>query len=200
VLDAVHRLFNNPALRKLLVKSRVLLGALVVAAIVWKMDPHWLLPGFLVSMFGEAIQLWCFASLDKGRTLAFNGPYALVRNPMYLGRYFILLGGIMLLGNWWLLAASARRALRGLPAHREPLPAGRTEARQPARVLGLAAAEAQPRHHQPRRDDRVLGDRLGVGPLRDRRLRRRPRGQCTPPRCASAPGANSAVASTASKR
>ena len=54
-------------------------------------------------MFGEAIQLWCFASLDKGRTLAFNGPYALVRNPMYLGRYFILLGGLMLLGNAWLL-------------------------------------------------------------------------------------------------
>jgi protein-S-isoprenylcysteine O-methyltransferase Ste14 len=24
---------------------------------------------------------------------------------MYLGRYFILLGGLMLLGNWWLLLA-----------------------------------------------------------------------------------------------
>jgi protein-S-isoprenylcysteine O-methyltransferase Ste14 len=104
VLDAIHRLFNNPALRKALVKSRVLLGALLVAAIVWKMDPRWLMPGFLVSMFGEAIQLWCFASLDKGRTLAFNGPYAFVRNPMYLGRYFILLGGIMLLGQLWVLA------------------------------------------------------------------------------------------------
>jgi protein-S-isoprenylcysteine O-methyltransferase Ste14 len=103
VLDAVHRLFNNPTLRKILVRSRVLLGVAAVAAIIWKLDPQWLLPGFLVSMFGEAIQLWCFASLDKGRTLAFNGPYALVRNPMYLGRYFILLGGLMLLGNVWLL-------------------------------------------------------------------------------------------------
>ena len=103
MLDAIHRLFNNPTLRKVLVKSRVLLGAVVVALIIWKLDPRWLLPGFLVSMFGEAIQLWCFASLDKGRTLAFNGPYALVRNPMYLGRYFILLGGLMLLGNGWLL-------------------------------------------------------------------------------------------------
>jgi protein-S-isoprenylcysteine O-methyltransferase Ste14 len=103
VLDAVHRLFNNPTLRKVLLRSRVLIGIAAIAAIVWKLDPRWLLPGFLVSMFGEAIQLWCFASLDKGRTLAFNGPYAFVRNPMYLGRYFILLGGVMLLGRWWVL-------------------------------------------------------------------------------------------------
>ncbi len=106
MLDAIHRLFNNPTLRKVLVKSRVLLGIAAVAAIIWYMDPRWLVPGFLVSMFGEAIQLWCFASLDKGRTLACNGPYAMVRNPMYLGRYFILLGGLMLLGNWWLLPRS----------------------------------------------------------------------------------------------
>jgi protein-S-isoprenylcysteine O-methyltransferase Ste14 len=105
MLDAIHRLFNNPTLRKVLVKSRVLLGAAVVALLIWKLDPRWLLPGFLISMFGEAIQLWCFASLDKGRTLAFNGPYALVRNPMYLGRYFILLGGLMVLGSGWVLIA-----------------------------------------------------------------------------------------------
>jgi protein-S-isoprenylcysteine O-methyltransferase Ste14 len=105
LLDAIHRLFNNPTLRKVLVKSRVLLGIAAVAAIIWYMDPRWLVPGFVVSMFGESIQLWCFASLDKGRTLACNGPYAVVRNPMYLGRYFILLGGLMLLGNGWLLLA-----------------------------------------------------------------------------------------------
>ncbi|RPI12630.1 MAG: isoprenylcysteine carboxylmethyltransferase family protein [Lysobacterales bacterium] len=105
MLDAIHRLFNEPTLRKLLLKSRVLLGALALALIIWAMDARWLVPGFLVSMFGEAIQLWCFASLDKGRTLAYNGPYALVRNPMYLGRYFILLGGLMLLGSGWVLVA-----------------------------------------------------------------------------------------------
>lgn len=105
MLDAIHQLFNNATLRKVLVKSRVLLGVVAVGLIIWKLDPRWVLPGFLVSMFGEAIQLWCFASLDKGRTLAFNGPYSMVRNPMYLGRYFILLGGLMVLGNVWLLLA-----------------------------------------------------------------------------------------------
>ena len=54
-------------------------------------------------MFGELIQLWSFASLDKNSDLAIRGPYALVRNPMYLGRYFILLGFLILLGAWWVL-------------------------------------------------------------------------------------------------
>jgi hypothetical protein len=54
-------------------------------------------------MVGELIQLWSFASLDKNSDLAIRGPYAMVRNPMYLGRYFILLGFLMLLGTWWIL-------------------------------------------------------------------------------------------------
>ncbi len=101
MFDAIHGLFNHTTLRKILVKNRVLLAIAVVGCVVWFMDPRWLLPGFLVSMFGEAIQLWCFASLDKGRNLACNGPYAMVRNPMYLGRYFIILGAVLLLGRWW---------------------------------------------------------------------------------------------------
>lgn len=103
MLEAIHRVFNDPTLRKVLVKSRVPLGLAIVLLIVWCAQPAWLVPGFLVSMLGEVIQLWCFASLDKGRTLAFNGPYAFVRNPMYLGRYFILLGGLMLVGRGWVL-------------------------------------------------------------------------------------------------
>jgi protein-S-isoprenylcysteine O-methyltransferase Ste14 len=101
VFDAIHRLFNQRTLRKILVTSRLPLAVVVVACIVWFMDPRWLLPGFLVSISGQAIQLWCFASLDKRRALACNGPYAMVRNPMYLGRYFIILGAVLLLGRWW---------------------------------------------------------------------------------------------------
>jgi len=59
--------------------------------VLWFAGPRWLWPGFFVSMAGELIQLWCFASLDKNRDLACNGPYALTRNPMYLGRFLIVL-------------------------------------------------------------------------------------------------------------
>jgi protein-S-isoprenylcysteine O-methyltransferase Ste14 len=104
VLGAVHRLFNHPELRRSLVRSRVLLGFAAAAVVIWKMEPARFWPGFAVSMSGEAIQLWCFASIDKSRTLAIHGPYAFVRNPMYLGRYFIPLGALLLLDQWWVLA------------------------------------------------------------------------------------------------
>jgi steroid 5-alpha reductase family enzyme len=61
---------------------------------------------FAVSLFGELIQLWCFASLDKRSTLAYNGLYKHTRNPMYLGRFFIVLGYIILLGNLYMIAFS----------------------------------------------------------------------------------------------
>jgi protein-S-isoprenylcysteine O-methyltransferase Ste14 len=64
---------------------------------------EWLLAGFIVSMLGLFIQTWCFASLDKNTTLTIRGPYTMVRNPMYLGRFFIPFGFLMLLGQWWLL-------------------------------------------------------------------------------------------------
>jgi protein-S-isoprenylcysteine O-methyltransferase Ste14 len=102
---AVHELFNHPALRRTLVRLRVPLFIALGIALLWFADRDWFLPALGVSLFGEVIQLWCFASLQKNQVLAANGPYALVRNPMYLGRYFLLLGMLMLLGNGWLLAA-----------------------------------------------------------------------------------------------
>ena len=105
MLDTVHSVFNHPGLRALWAKARVLVALAFVAAILWFMDPRWLLAGFLVSMVGEFIQLWCFASLNKQVDLACNGPYTVVRNPMYLGRFFIVLGAVMLPGNAWLVLA-----------------------------------------------------------------------------------------------
>ncbi len=101
----VHGLFNHPALRRTLVRLRVPLFVALGFALIWYANREWFVPALTVSLVGEAIQLWCFASLQKNQVLAANGPYALVRNPMYLGRYFLLLGMLMLLGNGWLLAA-----------------------------------------------------------------------------------------------
>ena len=103
MLSSVHAIFNHPGLRAVWQKSRVPAALAVAAAILWFMDPRWLLAGFVVSMAGEFIQLWCFASLNKDTDLACNGPYTVVRNPMYLGRFFILLGMVMLPGNGWII-------------------------------------------------------------------------------------------------
>jgi len=98
-------LFQHPGLRSFLIKLRLplFIGVLVLLALFARRE--WLLAGFIVSMFGLFIQTWCFASLDKNTTLTIRGPYTMVRNPMYLGRFFIPLGFLMLLGQWWLLLA-----------------------------------------------------------------------------------------------
>lgn len=98
-------LFHHLGLRKLLVKLRVPIGIVAMLLLTKYAYSDWLLAGFLVSMLGLFIQIWCFASLDKNATLTARGPYTMVRNPMYLGRFFIMLGFLMLLRNWWLLGA-----------------------------------------------------------------------------------------------
>lgn len=41
---------------------------------------------------------------QNGRSLIQDGPYALVRNPMYLGILLIGLGIVLILFNWWVVA------------------------------------------------------------------------------------------------
>lgn len=105
--EASDSWFQNPVMRRWLVKLRVPIGIVVIVLIAPFVKAQWLVAGFVVSMFGELIQLWCFASLDKNTTLTVRGPYTMVRNPMYLGRFFIPLGFLMLLGKAWLLLAYA---------------------------------------------------------------------------------------------
>jgi protein-S-isoprenylcysteine O-methyltransferase Ste14 len=103
ILDGIHALFNHAGFRAFWVRMRVPLVLAIAVAVLWFAGPRWLWPGFFVSMAGELIQLWCFASLDKNRDLACNGPYALTRNPMYLGRFLIVLGVVLLLGSGWMI-------------------------------------------------------------------------------------------------
>jgi protein-S-isoprenylcysteine O-methyltransferase Ste14 len=107
MIESVHALFNHPGLRTVLVRSRVPIFILAAAAAIAWMDPRYMAAGFAVSLFGELIQLWCFATLDKNQRLCCRGPYSVVRNPMYLGRFFIILGPLLALGIWWLLPAFA---------------------------------------------------------------------------------------------
>ena len=104
VLENIHAIFNHPGLRKFWCRIRYPFGAVLLVALAWlfwriRIAPVWFWAGFGVSLLGEFIQLWCFASLKKEKVLACRGPYVLVRNPMYLGRFFIVLGLILLLGR-----------------------------------------------------------------------------------------------------
>ena len=103
MMQALKSLFAQPQLRRFVVAMRVPLTIAAIVLLAPLLKREWLPAGFAVSMVGELIQLWCFASLDKNADLAARGPYALVRNPMYLGRFFIVGGFLLLLGQPWIL-------------------------------------------------------------------------------------------------
>ncbi len=104
VIDSINELFNNPKLRSTLVAYRIPLIVVFVLVFLFLMKPEYFWTGFIVSMAGEAIQVWCFACINKNKELSTNGPYAIMRNPMYIGRYLLILGGIITTGSWILVA------------------------------------------------------------------------------------------------
>ena len=103
--DALQDLLTHRALRRFLVKTRFLLALVLIVPLARYMRPEWLPAALGVSLFGQLIQTWCLASLVKNRELSVRGPYLMVRNPMYLGRFFLILGFVLLLGNPWIIAA-----------------------------------------------------------------------------------------------
>lgn len=102
---APQGLLHNVVLRRFLFHTRHGLAVVALVPLALFMKPEWLPLAFAVSLFGQAIQTWCLASLVKNLELTIRGPYLMVRNPMYLGRYFLLLGFVLLLGNVWAVVA-----------------------------------------------------------------------------------------------
>ena len=75
--------------QKLFTRLRFLLAVPPAALLFYLVDrgPMW--PGLLVVAFGEFFQLWAAAHLHKNVNMVKSGPYRLVRNPMYFGRFFV---------------------------------------------------------------------------------------------------------------
>lgn len=83
---------------------RVPLMTLFVAAGIYliKSKTNWLWVGMGVTFLGELVQLWAASHLHKDKALAASGPYSYIRNPMYFGRFFVLLGFIIMIQQaWW---------------------------------------------------------------------------------------------------
>jgi hypothetical protein len=76
--------------------------AAAIAVVFTDRPPMW--PGVAVALCGEAIQVWASAHLHKNVELVVSGPYAYVRNPMYVGRFFVGLGLALLTWRWFLIA------------------------------------------------------------------------------------------------
>ena len=98
-LDKINGIFNDPKIRNILVKLRLPIGILLFLILLTLLKPAWFFPGLLVSVLGEALQIWCMATIKTKKSLTVTGPYMFVRNPMYIGRYFLILGILMMTGS-----------------------------------------------------------------------------------------------------
>src|SRR4030042_589837 len=62
--------------------------------------------GILLIILGESIRIWAAGHLHKNEILTVSGPYAYVKNPLYIGTILITTGFCILANNIYLLAAS----------------------------------------------------------------------------------------------
>ncbi len=78
-------------------KLRVPFGFLLVAAFAWFSHPSVasLLIGLPVSLCGLALRAWAAGHLAKNAQLARSGPYASVRNPLYIGTLLVAAGLVL---------------------------------------------------------------------------------------------------------
>ena len=63
--------------------------------------PSWFAAGALFSLIGALIRVWAAGSIVKDQRLCDGGPYAFVRNPLYLGTLLALVGYCVMSGRWW---------------------------------------------------------------------------------------------------
>lgn len=83
-------------------KLRVPGGFILVAAFLWLSAPTAtsLIIGLPVSILGLALRAWAAGHLEKNTTLADGGPYAYVRNPLYIGTLLAAAGLVIASLKW----------------------------------------------------------------------------------------------------
>jgi len=59
--------------------------------------------GGIIALAGALLRIWAAGHIEKGTALTQSGPYALTRNPLYLGSFFMAFGVIMAGQGYWLL-------------------------------------------------------------------------------------------------
>jgi hypothetical protein len=62
--------------------------------------PDLLLAGAALSAFGLLLRGWAAGCILKDQALALDGPYRFIRNPLYLGSFFLGLGAVLAGASW----------------------------------------------------------------------------------------------------
>jgi protein-S-isoprenylcysteine O-methyltransferase Ste14 len=83
-------------------KLRVPFGFVMVAAFLWLSapTPQSLSLGLPVSILGLILRAWAAGHLEKNLTLTESGPYAYLRNPLYVGTLAVAAGFVIASRRW----------------------------------------------------------------------------------------------------
>ena len=96
-------------------KTRVPAGTVLGILFLLLMHPSvrslWI--GAAITLPGCLLRFWAAGHIDKGKALTQGGPYAMTRNPLYLGSFLMALGIILGGQGYWLLPLFGA-LLRGL--------------------------------------------------------------------------------------
>ena len=85
-------------------RLRVPAGFLIVGVFAWLSHPTAasLEAGLPISVVGLALRGWAAGCLAKNKQLARSGPYAHMRNPLYIGTLLVAAGLVVASRNLWL--------------------------------------------------------------------------------------------------
>jgi protein-S-isoprenylcysteine O-methyltransferase Ste14 len=86
-------------------KSPIFIGAFLLV-IFAKPNLTGMIIGILLIMMGETLRIWAAGHLQKNEVLTVTGPYAYVKNPLYIGTILITTGFCIFANNIYLLAAA----------------------------------------------------------------------------------------------
>jgi protein-S-isoprenylcysteine O-methyltransferase Ste14 len=117
----IGQINENSFFYRVVVKYRVALGFLfgalfplltipnkyVCLSKLTMLNRYTILAGLPFAVLGECIRTWSSGVIVKNRELATEGPYALVRNPLYVGSFIMGLGIAVMSGSPILLALVA---------------------------------------------------------------------------------------------
>lgn len=87
-----------------LLKTVPIVSALVAVLILARPNKLSLVIGSIIVFIGEGIRVWASGHLIRNEEVTTSGPYAYLRDPLYLGRILLLIGFcIMAWGYNWII-------------------------------------------------------------------------------------------------
>jgi protein-S-isoprenylcysteine O-methyltransferase Ste14 len=102
-------------------RLRVPMGFVFAIFYLWRAKPTWrvLVVGALIAAIGIVLRTLASGQVKKDQELTMTGPYAYVRNPLYLGSIIIAMGFAVAARDLWVaIAVLAMFALVYLPVIR----------------------------------------------------------------------------------